>query len=393
MSDKATDYEAPLMPETDLSTAAGQAQAVTFYTDSVHHLNASGKTQRQLISDLKINPDNPRIDYDVDGMIASYRHKGFVIGAPVTVSKQKDGTLLVLRGNRRVSAAQKMAEIDPDGFKKVFPDGKIPCVVLTDLSRAEEGAVLIDHGRELDRRKLSPREEVRAIKVLIRAGVKGRDAIARALDLVTRSVNEKDGKEIEKVRGSYVQPRLNLLALPAVIQERYLSESSMFDGENTVLKQSSIAPLFTAMGEDRKAGEIGTDGFGPRLRAAWETLLATPATAVDAPVKYIAESKSKGLLQLVDSSVLTDAITYLGGFTKELKLTEIDARCQALESSQVMLVGISKVLGPTEFAALCEKAEMRNAADREAEAKAQEASKAKEAKGTAKVEEQEAVTV
>lgn len=390
MSDKATDYEAPLMPETDLSTAAGQAQAVTFYTDSVHHLNASGKTQRQLISDLKINPDNPRIDYDVDGMIASYRHKGFVIGAPITVSKQKDGTLLVLRGNRRVSAAQKMAETDPDGFKKVFPDGKIPCVVLSDLSRAEEGAVLIDHGRELDRRKLSPREEVRAIKVLIRAGVKGRDAIARALDLVTRSVDEKTGKETEKVRGSYVQPRLNLLALPAVIQERYLTESSMFDGENTVLKQATIAPLFTAMGEDRKAGEIGADGFGPKLKAAWETLLATPATAVDAPVKFIAESKSKGLLQEVDSKVLTDAITYLGGFSKTMKLSEIDSRCQALEASQVMLARIADFVGATEFASLCEKADRKAEEKAAQEAKAQEASKGKE---TVKVEEGEAVSV
>lgn len=382
------DIDAPLMPDVDLSTAAGQAQAVTFYHDAVQGLNASGKNQRLPVADLTINPDNPREEYDVDGMIASFRHRGFVIGAPITISKRADGVNMVLRGNRRVSAAQKFATVDPEGFKKVFPDGKIPCLVLTDLSRAEETTVLIDHGKEQDRRKLSAREELRAIRQLMKAGIKGRDAIARALDLITVSKDDK-GVETEKVRSSYVQPRLNLLALPEAVQVKYIGESSMFGGKNAVLKQQTIAPLYTALSNDRKAGNIGQDGFGPELRAAWDTLLATPTTpASDAPVKYIADSKCKALLQECDSAALTNALTYFGGYSKTLKLSEIDSACQAAEQAQVMLAHIADFVGPDEFASLCEKA------DSAARAKA-DALKASAgpADGTEKVESTEKVEV
>jgi hypothetical protein len=350
------DVNSPLVPAgLDLSTEAGKAQEATIYTDSVSALNSSGKNQRLAIAVLTCHPDNPREEMDVPNMVASFRHKGFIVGAPVTVSKRDDDTFVVLRGNRRTSAAQWLSANEPETFKRVFSDGKIACLVLTGLSLAEETALLIDHGRELDRRALSKREELRAIRQLMKAGIKGRDAIARALDLISVSIGD-DGKRVEKVRSSYVQPRLNLLSLPASIVAKYVAESSMFGGKNNVIKQSTISALYTALSNDRKAGNIGENGFGPELSSAWETLVNTPAATSDAPVKYIAESKAKGLLQEVESRSLNNALTYFGGFSKTLRLSEIDGACVAAESAQVMLADIADCIGPVEFAALCEKA-------------------------------------
>lgn len=366
------DVNVPVVPDgLDQRTTEGEKIALSCYTSAVTGINASGKLVKVAVVDLTINPDNPREEYDVEGMISSYRHRGFVIGQPITVSKRsavgdKPAVLMVLRGNRRVSAAQALATRDPAAFKAIFPDGKIPCLVLTDLTRAEEITALIDHGKEQDRRKLSAREELRAIRQLMKAGIKGRDAIARALDLTTVSVDDK-GIRTEKIRSSYIQPRLNLLALPVALQERFIAESSMFGGKNRNLRQEVIAPLYTALSNDRKAGNIGADGFGPELRTAWDGLLNKPTNApADAPVRLIAESKNKVLLQECDSRTATNMLNFLGGNSKELKLADIDSACQALEAAQATLADISTLLGPVEFASLCERALEAGQAKREA---------------------------
>lgn len=353
----------------DISTAQGLETELKIFTDAMTGLNASGKTQKTPVEALKLHPDNPREELDIDTMVASYRHRGYVTGAPVTVSKRANGDLFVLRGNRRTAAAQWLQVNEPETFKRVFADGKIPCLILTGLTLADEIALLIDHGKEQDRRGLSKREELTAMRKLLMAGIRGRDAIARALDLVTRTKDDKTGKMVEKVRGPYVQPRLNLLSLPVDIQTAYLS-STMFGGEDARMQQKHIAELYTAMGNDRKAGKIGANGFGPELTAKWQEILATVVEDRPSVDRYIAESKATALLQACKSRSAQRLVNVLAGFDQTSKLADVDTEITAIETSQVMLSQIADVLGPVDFSDLCDRAE------KHAKAKAADVAKA-----------------
>ncbi len=384
MAKETVDFEKPLVPDAiDQRTTEGEKIGLQSYDSANTAVNSSGKATRLPVADLVVNPANPRNeaegDYDVDGMIASYRHNGcFIQSYPVTVSKRADGTLMVLKGNRRVKAAQKLAQDDPAEFKRIFPDGKVPAVVLTGLTLAEEITGLIDHGREQDRKVLSPRGEMRAIRQLLKVGIRGRDAIARALNLYSVSVDDK-GVRTEKVRSSYIQPRLALLTLPVEIQEKMLTESSMFGGKNRILQQAIILGkdgtpgLVPAQNEDRQAGNIGPDGFGPTLRKTWNDYLSMKEVA-PSTTAYIPKAKVNTLLGECDSAILTRTLNFLGGFAKDTKMADLDALATAAETAQVSLTDISDFLGASEFAALCEKAFA--AGDAKRKAAADEAAKA-----------------
>lgn len=374
-----------LVADVNIITPADEAKAVVAYQTALGSLVTGGKVSKVPLIEVSAHPDNPRRDMDTRPIKAAFAATGYDTSHPITVSKRKDGSYVTLRGHRRLLAASELAVEDAAAYKRCFPDGKIIAVVHSNLTEAEEICLLLDHSKEGDRKPLDPKEEMSEIKTFLKAGVKGRDAIAKAMGLITTTKNAKTGELITSIRGSYVQPRLALLALPDEIQREFVEHGQMFGGERASLRQQVImgklpddSPgLKQSADLDRQAGEIGPDGFGPRLKACWAKLMAEPVVDPDAPVVYIVKAKVDTLLKMSNSRTVRRVINWLsGGSQKVEKFPDIDAEALANETAVRQLAGIATVMGPADFAVICEKAD---AAAKATEAKAKEV-KATEAK-------------
>lgn len=75
---------------------------------------------------------------DLDALIESFSRNGFMPEHPIMVSKKPDNLHLVLCGDRRTKALQRIKETAPITFDRILPDGNIPAIVLENLTADEE---------------------------------------------------------------------------------------------------------------------------------------------------------------------------------------------------------------------------------------------------------------
>lgn len=139
---------------------------------------------------------NVRLDYDVPSMMDSIRRIGKITD-PVHVWKKEDGSLVVLRGNRRISAAQEL--LKEEISKELHAElNKIPAIFYEGLSEKEAFDVVLDQG---DQKTLNKAEIAKAVW---RCFDQGMDNVTiyfkmyQALALMTGQL--KKAHEVEQIR-------------------------------------------------------------------------------------------------------------------------------------------------------------------------------------------------
>jgi hypothetical protein len=171
-------------------------------------------------------------------------------------NKDKD---LVLQGNRRMT---NIASIRIDYLQKHnqkpelyplenMPFEKVPCVVHTGLTYAEEVSKMLDHGQV---KGLTELEFVNAVERLIQTGHSQAQITVRLAG--------------DKTKRGQIQKHYEALSMGKEIAETYKRYKA---GDKTVPVMSApvITALWKAQNEDKKSGKIQFGG-GPALRAAWE---------------------------------------------------------------------------------------------------------------------------
>lgn len=153
----------------------------TEFDANVATVATTGEPVSLPIMGLTVNPDNPREGYDVENLIHRFRTYGFDPTQPLAIAEMDDGTMVAVRGNRRLTGAQWLHDNDPEEFKRIFPEGKIPCILYKGLSKEEIAILAIDHGKGHDRQSLNGFEKFLAVRVLYRSGSKTQSKIAEIM--------------------------------------------------------------------------------------------------------------------------------------------------------------------------------------------------------------------
>src|SRR5690606_37590083 len=107
---------------------------------------------------------------------------------PIVVSK-KGSEYLVLCGNRRTEALKRIQSAEPEIFKIILPDGKVPALVLDNLTEDEEIIIRNDHSSEEDRVALDDEGLFLSVKQLVKAGYASQNEIAAKLNLMIEDPN------------------------------------------------------------------------------------------------------------------------------------------------------------------------------------------------------------
>jgi len=105
-------------------------------------MKRSKNTVKKPITELKLNPNNPRTELDVPAMMDDILQHGRIV-EPLHVQEE---TGIVMRGNRRLSAALKLLEDPklPSNVKEAI--SKLDCIVYSEMSDREFTEIVFDHG-------------------------------------------------------------------------------------------------------------------------------------------------------------------------------------------------------------------------------------------------------
>ena len=281
-------------------------------------------------------------------MVASLRRHGYKPNHPIVVSAKKDGTLLVLCGNRRMEAVETILANEPELFAKLFPTGMIPAIVYNDLTDGQEAVLRCDHSEDEDRVGLDDWGYFLAIRQLVRAGYDSQADIAAKIGWF-----KKDAKSGELVPNrSKVQQRVNLCQLPAFVQAEFELFVTKGAGASNV-RWSDVATLFKEFNADYKAGHI--DGNGPAFRAAWDECRKAPEARL-VGVKPITPADMEKRSKIVGSGTLRNVLAVCAGATDSVTLNDLDAKMVEAETAVAVLSEIAEYLGETGFATLTTKA-------------------------------------
>lgn len=207
-------------------------------------------------------------------LIESLMIQGFNMGCPVLLSDHGE-FLLTLQGHRRITAAE-FANVD-----------QVYAVVYKGLSEADEYRIMIDHGRE----DLDEVEWLEAVRRLMESGM-GRKTIMAHL----------------KKKDQWVQTRMELLRLPAYMQEQWKlgridATKCEINVTADVIRQLSAAAL-----KDRESGTITDEvnyvgpAFMEELEKVKETGKTTKqqqrsAAATPAQLENLAETETRVYLK------------------------------------------------------------------------------------------------
>lgn len=300
-------------------------------------------------ADLTVVPDgedgNVREawNYHIPEMVDSIRKRGFLANHPLTVNRRKDGTTVVLCGNRRATALQVIRDASEEEFMRILPKGKVPCVVFSGLTAEEEIIIRNDHAEDIDRIKLGDWGLFLAVKQLLRLDMTQAECAAHL------GLFNKDGSPNRSV----IQQRANLARLPVFMQAEY--EKLCKDGkDSTAVRWGDVSKLYKAFAAEYRNFP---DGDGPELRKVWDGIVNPPAKSdsSEQPAKALSPTKAVDLGGSLSSSNLKKALlaaTQQGPFT----LVELDATMVAAETALNDLNAIAAYLGDEGFADLMEKA-------------------------------------
>lgn len=292
----------------------------------------------------------PQDEYNLPTMVASIERHGFKANHPLVVSKKADGRFLVLCGNRRFSAVQTIGEHNPAAFATLFPKGKIPALVHSGLTAAQEALLRIDHSGDEDRQKLSPWGEFLAVEQLVRTGYDSQEAVAVKLGKYT--TDRKSGTT--KPARNWAQQRVEAAEVCRYSPKfRPILEAYVRRGEGS-FRWGDMRNLAKAMkGEFRNH----PNADGPEFVKAWAEMLTPPEAKKESATETLSASKAEELAKSVSSRTVRAAL--LAATDKDSdksRLHEADSAAVRAETAEDTLTAIANYLGETEFADLCGKA-------------------------------------
>jgi len=216
-------------------------------------VGSKGKAQRIAIAELWCDPtlqprDTDSVAQEVPIKVRSFLAQGYLADQPIMVEERdngKGGKYCVLRGHCRTGAARYLLENQPDDYARIFPDGKIPAVVVKGLTDAQRTLAAIDQSDDLNRRPLNKYEQFVAVRALVKQGYVSQEGIAAKLGIY--SLEKESGKQVPN--RSWVQIRVNLARLPGFVQDEY--EILEKKGEKgTAFRVPHISKLYKAYREN-----------------------------------------------------------------------------------------------------------------------------------------------
>jgi hypothetical protein len=127
-----------------------------------------GVPARRKLTELRVNPENPRKEMKTEEIVSSYRRQGYDPTCPILI----DESGMILRGHRRfLAAADFIKAVDAATAESVFPAGEVPVIVCPAVTRTEMLALLVDQGKSGDRKPLTAWEYVSAVGLFVAEGV------------------------------------------------------------------------------------------------------------------------------------------------------------------------------------------------------------------------------
>jgi len=280
-------------------------------------------------------------------MILGIKRHGFKPNHPLVVSQKRDGSALVLCGNRRLEAIEVIHKNEPDVYAALFPSGTVPCVVHVDLTEEQESLLRVDHGKSEDRVPLDKLGQFYEIRMLVRSGYGTQSGIAEKMDWF--KLNKKSGK-MEPNR-SFVQPYVNLAQLPVFVQEEYCRY--MEDPTKSNVRWSGIAGLYAVHRDEYRTYP---NGEGPLFQAAWAEQLNPVTETSVAKARPMTPADTITRSKLVGSRNLRAALRVFAGIGGETTLSDVDGAIIMAEAAEAQLAEIAEYLGESDFAELCRAA-------------------------------------
>lgn len=274
-------------------------------------------------------------NYHIPEMVESFRKRGFLASHPLTVNKRKDGTTVVICGNRRGTALGVIRDESPEEFERILPKGKVPCVVYNGLSSEEEIMLRNDHAEDIDRIKLGDWGLFLAVKQLNRLDMTQAE-IAAHLGLF-----DKNGEPNRSV----VQQRVNLAKLHPDVQSEF--EKLCRDGkDSTPVRWKHVSKLYKAYQAEYRNFP---DCDGPAFCKLWNEIMnpAEPEQSTKTE-KSLSPAKAVDLGGSLSSSNLKKALLSVTG-QGQFVLSEVDAAMVAAEHALADLNAIAAYLGQDGF--------------------------------------------
>lgn len=255
-------------------------------------------------------------EYNLPPLVESMLRNGYRPSAPLVVHIGEDNVPEVLAGNRRTNA---LLSLQPAQRAVVLSstDGKVPCIVYRNLTKAQVELLRCDHGSDEDREPLSKYGTFVAVNRLLIAGL-SQAAIAVRLGMYVVKDN------VKKPNRSQVQIYTAACALPPRVQD--MLKEFWLRGKGPI-KHSDIMPLSKVWNEEWTA--YGINGQeGPQFRAKVDEIIArdtTPTVAVTKTLTANAANEKAKVMSSPTTRQLLVAATAADG----TKLAELDRQlCQ-----------------------------------------------------------------
>lgn len=281
--------------------------------------------------DMVPSANNPRTkeNYDLPGMVASYKTHSFWPDRTLMVHKEADGKFRIVRGHRRYYGAQALQSQEPIEYARVFPTGKVPALVYEGLSEADITLLMMDHTSDGDRLKLDPWSECLAVAGLLAVNHGTEAEIAAHLGLFTNDA--KTGQRV--ANRSYIQPRVQLFKLPPYIREAMEKYCRTKEG---LIRWGMIPKLYKIW-----RGEFADHptGDGPLLKAEFEKLTQPK----DAPTKAtvpLNDSRAATLISGCTSDVTRNLVASLIKNDGNASFHTLDTRVAQLEAAGAALEAV-----------------------------------------------------
>ena len=260
-------------------------------------------------------------EYDLPPLIESFKRNGFRPANPIVVHYGNDKVYEVLAGNRRTNA---LRALKPEELKEVLmaTDGKVPCIVYTNLTPAQVEILRCDHGTDEDRKPLSKWGLYVAVRRLLVVGLT-QIQIAKRLGLYVL----KDG--VQKPNRSIVQIYANAAVLPDDVQQ--MLKDYWLEAKGSI-RQSDIATLSKIWNEEYTTH--GINGVaGPKFRAKVAEIKDRGESDTTSTTKTLSASRALELSKVSTSPTtrqLLVAATQADGSALAQLDAELSARDQLL---------------------------------------------------------------
>ncbi len=292
-------------------------------------------------------------------MVRSLRSRCYDPAYPVTLSRKKDGSHLVLRGNRRTEGIEIIARDFPDDFARILKDGQIPALVYENLSDRQECLLRNDHSAQQGQVGLDMWSQFLQIMQLMKNGVNSQSEVAAKVG----EFKEENGELVPN--RSKVQQRCSLARLPQFIIDEFEILMRQKDPEfieargdiTTLARFGKIAGLWAAHLEDQKKGIFDSVKGGPALQAKWATVIepksiteeeTTPSAPTVAQIREWAKA--------VTDDVIKETLTKASGQETARSFADLDAEQAKLRLAFKTLEDIKVKLGGKEFRKLIKSA-------------------------------------